>query len=122
MDFSYFVRQGILSKYEYEDLMKWLLNGLRIINGQLMCLANAYYYAIHERTKILSRIETDTDALGAIFYADVVEPYTKTGMISSNISNFINTYHQLFESDNTNNQENGNNIFLIKKDKLFLKL
>ena len=123
MDFSYFVRQGILSKYEYEGLMKWLLNGLRIINGQLMCLANAYYYAIHERTKILSRIETDTDALGAIFYADVVEPYTKTGMISSNISNFINTYHQLFESDNTNNQENGlisiNNIISDRFNKFF---
>lgn len=107
MDFSYFVRQGILSKYEYEGLMQWLLNNLRIINGQLMCLANAYYYALHERTKILSRIETDTDALGAIFYADVVEPYTKTGMISNNISNFTNTYHQLFESDNTNTQDNG---------------
>jgi len=123
MDFNYFVRQGILSKYEYEGLMTWLLNGLRIINGQLMCLANAYYYALHERTKILSRLEADTDALGATFYASVVDPYTKSGMISSNISEFINTYHQLFESDNTDNQENGllsiNNIISDRFNKFF---
>lgn len=123
MDFNYFVRQGILSKYEYEGLMTWLLNGLRVINGQLMCLANAYYYALHERTKILSRLEADTDALGATFYASVVEPYTKSGMISSNISEFINTYHQLFESDNTDNQENGllsiNNIIGDRFNKFF---
>lgn len=123
MDFDYFVRQGILSKFEYEGLMNWLLNGLRIINGQLMCLANSYYYALHERTKILSRLEADTDALGATFYASVVDPYTKSGMISSNISDFINTYHQLFEADNINNQANGllniNNVISDRFNKFF---
>jgi len=88
-----------------------------------MCLANAYYYALHERTKILSRLEADTDTLGATFYASVVEPYTKSGMISSNISEFINTYHQLFESDNADNQENGllsiNNIISDRFNKFF---
>lgn len=122
MDFSYFVRQGILSRYEYDGLMNWLLNNLRIINGQLMCNAQAYYWALYERTKILARIEQDVDALGATFHADVVDPYTKTGTIS-NISSFINTYHSLFETSLLDNQDTGildiNNIISDRFNKYF---
>jgi len=104
MDFSYFVRQGILSKYEYDSLMDWLLNKLRIINGRLICFAQSYYWALHERTKILAKIEQNADTIGATFYSEVVDPYTKTGMISSNISTFVETYHELFEVDHSDDE------------------
>ena len=97
INLNYFLHQGILSKYEYDGIMDWIFNGLRIINGQLMCAAHAYYTALHERTQKLSQVEIDTDTIGANFYADVVDPYTKTGTISDNISMFIKNYHELFE-------------------------
>ena len=79
---------------------------MRIINGELICCANAYYTAIHKRTKILAKIEQDTDALGATFYASIIEPYTKTGTVSQNYSEFVNTYHDLFETDRLADDEN----------------
>ena len=96
MNFDYFVRQGILSRAEYEGLMKWLLNDLRIINGQLICYADAYYQALKDRVEILSKIETSLDALGASFYADVIEPYTSNADVSLNVSNFDLTYKSVF--------------------------
>ena len=123
MDFNYFVRQGILSRYEYNGLMNWLYNTLRIINGQLICCANAYYTALHERTKILARIESDVDALGATFYADVVEPYTRTGTLSENYSTFVHTYHELFETDTLSDKEKAvlsyNSIIADRFNKFF---
>lgn len=105
MDFSYFVRQGILSRAEYEGLMKWLVDDLRIINGQLICYADTYYHALADRVKIQSKIETSLDQLGAVFEADVIQAYTSDAATSFNLSTFESTYQSIFNKQSSTKKD-----------------
>lgn len=105
MDFSYFVRQGILSRAEYEGLMKWLMDDLRIINGQLICYADTYYHALASRVKIQSEIETSLDQLGAVFEADVIQAYTSNAAASFNLSTFESTYQSIFNKQSSTKKD-----------------
>ena len=105
MDFSYFVRQGILSRAEYEGLMKWLVDDLRIINGQLICYADTYYHALADRVKIQSEIETSLDQLGAVFEADVIQAYTSDAAASFNLSTFESTYQSIFNKQSSTKKD-----------------
>jgi hypothetical protein len=96
VDFSYFYKLGIISRAEYENLIDFITNDLRIINGQLMCYATAYYQSLHKQTKLLAELQAATDKLGAIFYADVVEPFTNGGASKLNTGDFVSQYNALF--------------------------
>lgn len=116
MDFSYFVRQGILSGQEYENLMNYILNDLRIINGQLICYASAYFDALHKQVKTLAEIQQSLDTLGASFYSDIVEPYTASGEMSKNITNFTNHYNTTFNHNQSAKQKTLMNLDNIVSD------
>ncbi len=105
INFSYFYNQGILSKAEYESLMSWLQNDLRIINGQLMCYSAAYLQGLHDQVKILSNIENSADVLGAEFNASVTVPYQDTGDIKPSIDRFTQEYNVLFHQNNLTGQK-----------------
>ena len=96
IDFNYFVKIGIISKAEYENLMHFVVDDLRIINGQLMCYATSYYESLHKQVQLLADLQKYTDKLGAAFYADIIEPFTTTGNSKLNTSDFINQYDELF--------------------------
>ena len=87
---------GIISKAEYENLMHFITNDLRIINGQLICYANAYYQSLHKQTKILAQLQANLDKIGAVFYADVIEPFACSGSSKINTTDFVATYNALF--------------------------
>ena len=114
MDFSYFVRQGIISKAEYENIMHLLLNDLRIINGQLMCYANAYLQSLHRQTQILADLQNSLDQLGAQFFADVVQPFETSGGANTNLATFDALYTAIFDR----NIEGSSRIPLLGLDNL----
>ena len=81
---------------EYQGLMNWLQNDLRIINGQLMCYSSAYLEGLHKQVKVLSDIESSLDTLGAQFYSDVVNPFMSTGQVKTDLSGLTEVYNNIF--------------------------
>ena len=99
IDFSYFLDNNIISKDEYNSLMNILQNELRIVNGQLMFYAQAYYTALHERTKILAELTNNLDLLGAECEASIIEPLTERGAVDILYSDdFKNIYNNIMSS------------------------
>lgn len=82
IDFSYFLKQGVLSTAEYKMLLNTFKNDLRIINGKLLYYSKEYYRSIQEKTKQLANITTTLDSLGAAFNSDIVEVFKTTGKIN----------------------------------------
>lgn len=101
IDFSYFHKIGIISYAEYTNLIRLMTNDLRIINGQLMCYATAYYESLHKQTKIIAELQAAVDKLGATFYSEVVSPYFTNGAVNANTNNFLDAYNKLFVTSNT---------------------
>ena len=91
IDFSYFLKQGILSPIEYKTLLNTFKNDLRIINGKLLYYSKEYYHAIQIKTKQLAEITTTLDSLGAAFNSDIIEPFKTLGRITD-ISYFREAY------------------------------
>ncbi len=99
IDFSYFLKQGIISRNEYESIQNELTNTVRIINGKLMCYASAHFNAIHKQVNTLSGIQVAADALGAAFDAEVVQSYAETGKPINNFSGYETAYQSFFNAD-----------------------
>lgn len=97
IDFSYFYNQNIINKSEYNELMNIIKNELRIVNSRLLIYSNQYYQAIHKKTEILSKLESNLDSLGAAFHADVVSYFTNNGSVKD-YSHFQKAYDNV--SDN----------------------
>lgn len=100
IDFSYFLHQNIISPSEYKNIMTFMTNNIRILNGKLMAYANAYYNAIHKQTTIVAQLQNTLDGLGAEYYNSVIAPFEDTGRPSNNISTFKNNYDLLFQQNN----------------------
>lgn len=94
IDFSYFYKQNIINKNEYNILLNILKNKLRIVNGKLLVYSKQYYEAIHKKTEILSKLTADIDSIGAAFNADVIDKYATQGSIND-INYFENAYKEL---------------------------
>ena len=81
IDFSYFLKQNIISSIEYKNLLDIIKNKLRIVNGKLLYYSNEYYRALQQKTTILANLYSTLDSLGAAFNSDVVEQYREKGFI-----------------------------------------
>lgn len=103
IDFSYFLQQRIISKQEYETLMNKLQNDLRIVNGKLLFLSDSYFRALRTKTKELSDLTNNLDALSAEFHANVVDPLTE-GKTIKDLNGFLNSYNSIFKLK-TNTQQ-----------------
>ena len=94
INLEFFLKQGIISKYEYNYITSLLRNDLRIINGQLLLATSSYYEAIHTKTKVLSEVINDLDSLGASFNSDVISSYMNNGSVDD-IKYFKEAYDTL---------------------------
>ncbi len=65
IDFSYFIRNGLLSKIQEKDIKSRLYNDLRKVNSDIMLNSAAYYSRIHAQTKYLSDMTNNIDMVGA---------------------------------------------------------
>lgn len=101
IDFTYFLKEGIISPSEYSNLMYKIQNDLRIVNGRLLYLTDTYYRALKEKTKIIASITEQLDELAAIFHSDVVTPLS-LGKSADSISNFSSKYNLVFSNLDNN--------------------
>ena len=101
IDFTYFLENQMITSDEYRNLMNSLTQDLRIINGQLMFHAKAYYEALHKRTKLLADLTNQLDTLGAAANADIVTTLRTVGQITDdeNIDSFRNAYRNTILSN-----------------------
>lgn len=99
IDFSYFLKQGIITRQEFQSIMSILQNDLRIVNGKLLYYNASYYAALKEKVKTISNLTNSLDALGAAFEADVVTPIRENGTITD-ISSFRSAYDTVFKAEN----------------------
>lgn len=97
INFNYFVQNNLLSGEEYRALMSVLQNDLRIINGQLLFYSSSYYWAIHQKTKVLADIANKLDMLGATCNADLIAPYIEYGEIKD-YKSFDSAYRAIFQA------------------------
>lgn len=97
IDISYFYQQNIISKSEYNSFLDIINNELRINNGLLLIQTNAYYQALHEKTKTLADLTNSLDSLGASFAADVVDYYMRNGAVPE-YKKFKNNYMVLMDT------------------------
>lgn len=100
IDFNYFLEQNILSKDEYQVLMDFLVNDIRVINGQLMASSSSYYQALHQQTKVLADLQSKLDMIGAECQSAIINPYAETGTVTD-ISRFDLSYRSLFQANNS---------------------
>lgn len=101
IDFTYFLKEGIISPSEYSNLMYKIQNDLRIVNGKLLYLTDTYYRALKEKTKVIANITNQLDALAANFHANVVNPIAQ-GKNPDAINNFISEYNLVFSNLDNN--------------------
>lgn len=101
IDFSYFLKQKLITPLEYSALMNEFTNELRKINGRLLMYTSNYYNAIHQKTKILADLESTLDRLGANFSSEVVDDYSEHGSIKDP-ENFKKEYDAYLAKYNNN--------------------
>ena len=80
--------------------MNEFTNKLRKINGRLLMYSSSYYNAIHQKTDILAKLESQLDRLGADFSNDVVNDYAENGAIKDP-KNFKKEYDAYLAKYNT---------------------
>ena len=95
IDFSYFLKQNIITRQEYQTILSKLQNDLRIVNGKLLYYTDTYYTALKEKVKKLNEITNSLDAFGAAFEADVVSP-AMHGDEPHDVADLSATYSELF--------------------------
>lgn len=97
IDFTYFLKQNIISRKEYNSLMSILYNDLRKVNGKLIYYTQAYYKAIHDKTEMLANLTNQLDTLGAAAQAAVIDPLATTGKVQD-LSYFERAYNAVFDN------------------------
>lgn len=83
IDFKYFYNHSIINKSEYDVLMKILENDLREVNSKLLLYSQLYYQELQNKTKIIAGLSSKIDMVGAIFQADLINPFQLDGRTSS---------------------------------------
>lgn len=100
IDFSYFLKQNILTPHEYSTLLSKFTNDLRVINGRLLYYTDAYYRALSSKVEMISTMQNNIDALHAQLEADVISPVT-TGVRKPSLVDFTTAYQTLFTPTST---------------------
>lgn len=78
IDFSYFIKNGLLSKIQERDIKARLYNDLRKINSDILLNSAAYYSRIHAQTKYLSDMTNNIDMVGAEL-SNIASSYEQKG-------------------------------------------
>lgn len=85
INFEYFLRKGILTEKQYQDLLKLIKENLRIANGYLLFYRKQYYESLRQKTIYLANLDAMVDNYFANFEDGIISHYQN----GEAISNFI---------------------------------
>lgn len=85
INFEYFLRKGILTEKQYQDLLKLIKENLRIANGYLLFYRKQYYDSLRQKTAYLANLDAMIDNYFANFEDGIISHYQN----GEAISNFI---------------------------------
>ena len=85
INFEYFLRKGILTEKQYQDLLKLIKENLRIANGYLLFYRKQYYDSLRQKTIYLANLDAMIDNYFANFEDGIISHYQN----GEAISNFI---------------------------------
>lgn len=94
IDFSYFLKERIITKAEYTAIWNELTNNLRKINGKLLLYSNLYYQSVKDKTEKIAKLQEKIDMLSAEFNHSVVETFKEKGAIQD-ITDFNKKYDDI---------------------------
>lgn len=79
INFNYFYNHAIITNTEHQTLLNIIQNDLRKANAKLLLYTQLYYQAIQTRTKIMANLSAKLDKVGAVFQADLINPFMING-------------------------------------------
>ena len=75
INFEYFLRKGILTEKQYQDLLKLVKENLRIANGYLLFYRKQYYDSLRQKTAYLANLDAAIDTYFANFEDGIISHY-----------------------------------------------
>ena len=75
INFEYFLRKGILTEQQYQDLLKLIKENLRIANGYLLFYRKQYYDSLRQKTAYLANLDAMIDNYFANFEDGIISHY-----------------------------------------------
>lgn len=75
INFEYFLRKGILTEKQYQDLLKLVKENLRIANGYLLFYRKQYYDSLRQKTAYLANLDAMIDNYFAHFEDGIISHY-----------------------------------------------
>ena len=75
INFEYFLRKGILTEEQYQDLLKLIKENLRIANGYLLFYRKQYYDSLRQKTAYLANLDAMIDNYFANFENGIISHY-----------------------------------------------
>lgn len=96
INFEYFLRKGILTEEQYQDLLKLIKENLRIANGYLLFYRKQYYDSLRQKTAYLANLDAVIDNYFANFEDGIISHYQNGEAISEFIG--INKASSLTEA------------------------
>lgn len=82
INFEYFLRKGILTEKQYQDLLKLIKENLRIANGYLLFYRKQYYESLRQKTIYLANLDAMIDNYFANFEDGIISHYQNGEAIS----------------------------------------
>lgn len=82
INFEYFLRKGILTEKQYQDLLKLIKENLRIANGYLLFYRKQYYESLRQKTIYLANLDAMVDNYFANFEDGIISHYQNGEAIS----------------------------------------
>ena len=82
INFEYFLRKGILTEEQYQDLLKLIKENLRIANGYLLFYRKQYYDSLRQKTAYLANLDAMIDNYFANFENGIISHYQNGEAIS----------------------------------------
>lgn len=82
INFEYFLRKGILTENQYQDLLKLIKENLRIANGYLLFYRKQYYDSLRQKTAYLANLDAMIDNYFANFEDGIISHYQNGEAIS----------------------------------------
>ena len=75
INFEYFLRKGILTEEQYQELLKLVKENLRIANGYLLFYRKQYYDSLRQKTAYLANLDAMIDNYFANFENGIISHY-----------------------------------------------
>ena len=82
INFEYFLRKGILTEEQYQELLKLVKENLRIANGYLLFYRKQYYDSLRQKTAYLANLDAMIDNYFANFEDGIISHYQNGEAIS----------------------------------------